>query len=107
MMTAEPMTSYAVHEHEGGRCPDCHEPAKYRTCSTCGKSSYVIDCGHMPQPRPISAGRVDASQMHRDFCEDCAEGGELAGPDDLCRKCGAQLEYASDVFCGACGGPER
>lgn len=107
MHYGNPITSYSEHEHEGGMCPDCHEPARQRTCSTCGATGLFIDCGHMPDRPFIRAGRVDASDMHRDFCEDCAERGELARPGDLCRKCGSQLEYRADVYCEACGGPER
>lgn len=106
MFQAKPLTSYAVHEHEGGFCPDCLEPARYRTCSSCGRAGYIIDCGHMPQPRPISAGMYDGSQLDRDFCDFCTHG-RAAGSDDLCRGCGNQLEHDTDVFCAGCGGPER
>ena len=64
------------HEHEGGYCPICEEGAVLRTCSVCGKTRWTIDCGHYDQPRPIAAGRVDGSELHNDFCEDCAEGVE-------------------------------
>jgi hypothetical protein len=60
-------------EHEGGECPVCGTKAELRTCSVCGKKMWVIDCGHMGQPRPIAAGRTDGSETHKDFCEECAE----------------------------------
>lgn len=106
MILGTPLTSYTEYEHENGACPDCGEPARRRTCAGCGFSAMVIDCGHMPQPRPISAGLYDGSRLDSDFCEAC-ECGELAGPEDRCRGCGGQLEYQLDVFCASCGGPER
>jgi hypothetical protein len=60
-------------EEEGGCCPICEEPARWRECSICGKGAWIIDCGHQDQPRPIAHGRTDGSQGHRLFCEDCAE----------------------------------
>ena len=43
-----------------------------RECSRCGLKAWIIDCGHMQQPRPIASGMADGSQLHLDFCEDCA-----------------------------------
>ena len=62
-----------LKEEGGTGCPHCLEPAKYRTCSVCGDSLWVVDCGHQEQPRPIAAGREDGSQLHLDFCATCAE----------------------------------
>jgi hypothetical protein len=59
-------------ERENGKCPECGEPARLRTCSVCGVSQWIIDCGHFDQPRPIAAGRQDGSESYKDFCEDCA-----------------------------------
>lgn len=67
------MTDISEYEREGGACPHCDEPAVYRTCSACGRSAWVIDCGHYAQPRPISAGRIDGSEGYKLFCDDCAE----------------------------------
>ena len=61
-----------IIEAEGTKCPHCGEPAKWRVCSECGKGAWIIDCGHMDQPRPIAAGREDGSELYKDFCEDCA-----------------------------------
>jgi len=55
-------------QREGDICPDCGEPAEYRTCADCGKSGWVIDCGHYAQPRPLSA---DASGSI--VCDDCCD----------------------------------
>jgi hypothetical protein len=41
-------------EDEGGKCPECNTPAVWRVCYVCGKGAWIIDCGHYPQPRPIS-----------------------------------------------------
>jgi hypothetical protein len=60
-------------EREGGKCSHCGEPAKERTCSTCGLSAWIIDCGHYPQPRPIAVGRTGGLELHRDFCSACAD----------------------------------
>lgn len=59
-------------EYVGGKCPQCGERAKLRKCSVCGKERWIVDCGHMDQPRPIAAGRIDGSESYKDFCEDCA-----------------------------------
>ncbi len=62
-----------MEEHEGGKCPHCGTEAAWRECDTCGTAAWVIDCGHYTQPRPIAPGRVDGSELHRLFCEDCAD----------------------------------
>jgi hypothetical protein len=61
------------NEIEGGSCPECGTKAQLRTCDDCGETAWIIDCGHMSQPRPIAGGRSDGSEGHRTFCEDCAE----------------------------------
>lgn len=53
-------------------CDQCHATPQQRTCADCGVSGWVTDCGHMGQPRPIAAGRVDGAESHKDFCENCA-----------------------------------
>ncbi len=58
---------YEHQEVAGGRCPDCGEPARLRTCHVCGKSLWLIDCGHYGQPRPISADDDGTG----DICDDC------------------------------------
>ena len=49
-------------------CADCGERAKRRECDDCGMAAYITDCGHFPQPRPISA--ADG----RDYCNLCYAG---------------------------------
>lgn len=61
------------YEYNGGVCPACGERAVLRTCSVCGEQRWTIDCGHYSQPRPIAAGRANGSELHNDFCEDCAQ----------------------------------
>src|ERR1039457_7290098 len=61
------------NEIEGGSCPECGATAQLRTCDDCGETAWIIDCGHMSQPRPIAGGRSDGSEGHRTFCEECAE----------------------------------
>ena len=61
-------------EHtKDGYCEDCGVAATLRTCDDCGYQMYVLNCGHMPQPTPIAAGLADGSDLHHDYCEDCAE----------------------------------
>lgn len=55
-------------EKEGAVCNRCGEPARYRTCKTCGESAWIIDCGHYDQPRPIAA-----DEHGEDVCDDCYE----------------------------------
>jgi len=69
------MTDLSRYEREGGACPHCGEQATYRTCSVCGLSAWIIDCGHYAQPRPIAAGKVGGREGYKTFCEDCAEEG--------------------------------
>lgn len=55
-------------EEEGAVCNRCGEPAKYRTCETCGESAWIIDCGHYAQPRPLAA-----DEYGHIVCNDCYE----------------------------------
>jgi len=57
---------------QGGYCATCDEPARERTCRMCGRTMWILDCGHMPQPTPIAAGRADGSDLHHDYCDECA-----------------------------------
>lgn len=57
---------YREQERDGGVCLECGTPAWERRCSTCGTLAWIIDCGHMSQPRPISAGPDG-----RDYCDAC------------------------------------
>jgi len=43
------------------------------TCSACGASAQLTDCGHLAQPRPIAAGRADGSDGQHDYCSYCAD----------------------------------
>ena len=58
-------------QKEGERCLSCKEQSIQRECDDCGRSGYVIDCGHYAQPRPLSTslygGIFDVT------CEDCEE----------------------------------
>jgi hypothetical protein len=72
----EIMNNEENYEIEGGSCPECGTQAQLRTCDDCGETAWIIDCGHMSQPRPIAGGRSDGSEGHRTFCTDCAEGGK-------------------------------
>lgn len=56
----------------GDTCPACATQAAQRTCSQCGISAWVIDCGHYAQPRPLAAGKADGSDLHAIFCLNCA-----------------------------------
>lgn len=60
-------------EREGDCCPDCHEPAVERTCTRCGLTGWVIDCGHQAQPRPLAPGKSDGTSTGRIYCAICAE----------------------------------
>ena len=53
-------------------CLICDASATERTCSDCGATALITDCGHRDQPRPIAAGRGDGSELHRTYCGDCA-----------------------------------
>jgi hypothetical protein len=66
-----PSQSEHEAEREGGRCPMCGRPAKLIECWECCESSWVIDCGHLPGPRPMRWGRADGSARDRPFCDEC------------------------------------
>jgi hypothetical protein len=55
----------STFEVEGGSCPFCHTKADYRSCDICGKSAWIIDCGHYDQPRTISGDESETT------CGDC------------------------------------
>lgn len=48
-------------------CPTCHVNAETRTCTDCGKTAVVIDCGHYAQPCEIAASKRDGAPV----CEAC------------------------------------
>lgn len=54
-------------------CEACGATAEERTCSRCGKSGAVTDCGHRAQPRPISSGWGDGYDPHLVFCAACSD----------------------------------
>jgi hypothetical protein len=54
-------------------CTRCGAKPRLRTCVECGTKAFITDCGHQTQPRPISAGRADGTEIHRDFCEACCD----------------------------------
>jgi hypothetical protein len=60
-------------EQEGGACPICAHQAELLTCWECCDSAWVIRCGHLPGPRPITRGRCDGSFPDRLFCDECGE----------------------------------
>ncbi len=53
-------------------CGACGTEPERRTCSECGRSAMITDCGHMPQPRPIASGRSGGTEMSLVFCARCA-----------------------------------
>lgn len=61
------------HEIEGGSCPQCSEPARLLKCSSCEEEAWIINCGHMDQPRPIAAGTFKGTRMNQLFCKQCAK----------------------------------
>ncbi len=61
----------SIYEKESGQCPQCEEKAELRTCAECGKSAWIIDCGHFSQPRPIS---TDDQSPFNHICDDCYQG---------------------------------
>lgn len=63
----------AEYEKDGGKCPDCGTPAELMTCEVCGKQAWLIDCGHYDQPRPITGGKIDGSDLGHIYCDGCAE----------------------------------
>jgi len=74
---AEPTWTWAADavargEHPGGRCPHCGTEAEWRTCSECGRSAWIVDCGCLAQPRPIAAGRADGTDTEHWYCDQCA-----------------------------------
>lgn len=71
-MSKQSETKATNHEHEGGECPQCNTPAQHRRCTECGTTAWIIDCGHMAQPRPIASGRADGSDLQQHYCDDCA-----------------------------------
>lgn len=56
-----------------GRCGECRADVTLMQCVACGVKGYILDCGHLNQPRPIAAGRSDGSELWHTFCADCAE----------------------------------
>jgi len=48
-------------------CIHCGTSEQLRTCDVCGCQEHLIDCGHEPQPLPISWCHV----AHADICQDC------------------------------------
>lgn len=91
-----------LEAHEVSACADCQTLGETRECYACGKIAVIIDCGHQPQPAPISAGRADGTDLDNWYCEDCAETG---GPR-VCYGCGVDLDPhagLSVVYCGRCG----
>lgn len=49
-------------------CPSCGTPRRTYRCHRCHRSAELIDCGHLPQPRPIAP---DAAGVM--LCDDCAD----------------------------------
>lgn len=74
-----------AYQDEGEQCRSCGARAKHRVCETCGESGWVIDCGHFPQPRPISADSYGHAQ-----CDDCADNSAAT----LCPGCGKENKLA-------------
>jgi hypothetical protein len=67
------MAKFDGNEAEGGSCPTCARHAELWTCSECGFSGWIIDCGHgRPGRFRFSRGRSDGSGAGRVFCDDCA-----------------------------------
>lgn len=69
------MSKHEAAEREGGACPDCGTPAEWYECRACGDGAWLIDCGHYPQPRPIS-GEDDVA-----YCDVCWAAKEAAEED--------------------------
>jgi hypothetical protein len=67
--------SAAAIADDPATCSMCGARAQQRTCDGCGLTTRILDCGDMPQPRPIAAGRADASDLGRTYCATCAQGG--------------------------------
>ena len=53
-------------------CTQCGTEAQERKCAACGTTAMITDCGHMAQPRPIAAGRIDGTDLQNDYCDSCA-----------------------------------
>lgn len=51
-------------------CDKCGRKLYWIECHRCGEGDYVCECGKWPTN--IIEGRVDGSEMDRDFCADCS-----------------------------------
>jgi len=60
-------------ENEGGSCPTCRTRVQLWTCSECGTSAWVIDCGHRRVAAWLRRGRSDGTAAGRIFCVECAD----------------------------------
>jgi hypothetical protein len=57
----------------GKSCDICGVHGETRMCGYCGRTEYVIDCGHHAQPAPIAYGDgVDVSTDEL-ICEACLD----------------------------------
>lgn len=55
-------------------CLECGAHPARRQCDRCNVAAHITDCGHQEQPRPITAGRADGTEMHETYCFRCAGG---------------------------------
>lgn len=69
-------------------CEHCGETARLISCDECGREGWVLNCGHMAQPRPIAA---DGSHT---VCTDCCD--SMNATAELAR---AFCEYTLAEWC--------
>lgn len=63
------MTELLEHT-ESGYCAQCEVHAVLRTCGECGLEEWVLDCGCMDQPTPLSADPRNGQPV----CDECYSG---------------------------------
>lgn len=66
-MTTTSQTALYCDDRDESPCEQCGETARLISCDDCDAESWVMNCGHMQQPRPIAG---DGSHT---VCGDCYE----------------------------------
>lgn len=94
--TREPVISDDAEES----CPECGEARRERTCSRCGVSALLIDCGHYDQPRPI-----DCDFTGETLCDMCAAA--VQAERRAAEEAEERLSELIMAKCRACHAPTR